>query len=56
MIVDTGVGIRAHLSRHAQYRGLTNDLEALRIALTLNVTGTHIANREEGRLEFEREN
>ena len=56
VIADTGIGIRAHLSRHPQYRGLTDDLEALRIALTPNVTGTYIGDRGEGRMEFENEN
>lgn len=56
VIVDTGIGIRQHLARHPQYRGLHDDVEALRIALTPNVTGTYIPDRAEGRMPYENEN
>lgn len=46
VIADTGIGIREHLSRHPNYRGLSDDLEALRIALTPNVTGAYLADGE----------
>ena len=39
VVADCGIGIRQHLSQHPQYRGLSDDAEALRIALTPNVTG-----------------
>lgn len=56
VIADTGIGIREHLSRHPQYYGLNDDIEALRIALTPNVTGVYIPDRAEARMDFENEN
>ena len=56
VIVDTGIGIRQHLAQHPQYHGLNDDVEALRIALTPNVTGTYIPDRAEARMEYENEN
>lgn len=56
VIVDTGIGIRRHLAGHPQYRGLHDDLEALRIALTPNVTGTYIPDRAEARMDYANEN
>lgn len=56
VVVDTGIGIRQHLSRHPQYQGLRDDMEALRIALAPNVTGTYIPDPTEARTEGESEN
>ena len=56
VIADTGVGIRAHLSRHPNYRGLADDLEALRIALTPNVTGSYISSAGEANQQNAYEN
>jgi hypothetical protein len=56
VIADTGIGLRGHLARHPQFRGLNDDIEALRIALTPNVTGVYIPDRAEARLDFENEN
>lgn len=41
VVADCGIGIRQHLSQHPLYRSLTDDAEALRIALTPNVTGVY---------------
>ena len=41
VVADCGIGIRQHLSQHPLYRGLADDAEALRIALTPNVTGVY---------------
>jgi anti-sigma regulatory factor (Ser/Thr protein kinase) len=41
VVADCGIGIRQHLTQHPLYRSLTDDAEALRIALTPNVTGVY---------------
>lgn len=41
VVADCGIGIRRHLAQHPLYRSLSDDAEALRIALTPNVTGVY---------------
>jgi anti-sigma regulatory factor (Ser/Thr protein kinase) len=53
LIVDTGIGIRRHLMKHPRFRQLTDDMAALKAALTPFVTGTYMARLREDRLDYE---
>jgi hypothetical protein len=53
LIVDTGLGIRRHLMRHPQHRQLADDAAAISTALMPFVTGTHLQQPREDRLDYE---
>jgi hypothetical protein len=47
LIVDTGIGIRGHLQKNPRYRQITDDILAIKTALTPFVTGTYMTSRED---------
>ncbi len=47
LIVDTGIGIRGHLRKNPRYRQITDDINAIKTALTPFVTGSYLANPDD---------
>ena len=47
LIVDTGIGIRGHLQKNPLYRKITDDLQAIKTALTPYVTGSFKASPDD---------
>ena len=53
LIVDTGIGVRQHLARHPRFREIADDVTAIKTALTPFVTGTHMVQNSEDRLDYQ---
>jgi hypothetical protein len=47
LIVDTGIGIRGHLQKNPRHRHISDDMQAIKTALTPFVTGTYAASPDE---------